>query len=276
MAATEAPIVLPGDAIDPSLIPTSNKKRPLRLGPGLRHVPPDTLQSTVAGELITDPKKNTMYIEYNSRRVRLLPSSSPSPLSPSHSTLTNNHPQYIPSQNDLIIGQIHHSSGDLYYVTLNPHAPQALLPHLSFESATKKTRPQLDRGQVIYARVTMANKHMDPELECVSQQTGKSEGLGPLSGGTVFNVSLGLARRLMLPRPREDGGVAVLDVLAEDEGLVFETAVGRNGKVWVSSESVRTVVIVGRALAEVDERGAGFGEEMQRKLVRRLVRDTKG
>lgn len=184
--------------------------------------------------------------------------------------------QYIPSQNDLIIGQIHHSSGDLYYVTLNPFAPQALLPHLSFEAATKKTRPQLDRGQVIYARVTMANKHMDPELECVSQQTGRSEGLGPLNGGTVFNISLGLARRLMLPRPREDGGVAVLDVLAEDEGLVFETAVGRNGKVWVSSESVRTVVIVGRALAEVDERGAGFGEEMQKKLVRRLVRETKG
>ena len=74
MAATASPIVLPGDAIDPSLIPTSNKKRPLRLGPGLRHVPPDTLQSTVAGELITDPRKNTMYIEYNSRRVSILPS----------------------------------------------------------------------------------------------------------------------------------------------------------------------------------------------------------
>ncbi|OIW31358.1 hypothetical protein CONLIGDRAFT_313916 [Coniochaeta ligniaria NRRL 30616] len=251
MASTEAPIVLPGDIIDTSLIPTSNKKRPLRLGPGLRHVPPDTLQSTVAGELITDPKKNTMYIEYNSHR-------------------------YVPSQNDLVIGQIHHSSGDLYYVTLNSFAPQALLPHLSFESATKKTRPQLDRGQLIYARVTMANKHMDPELECVSQQTGKSEGLGPLNNGTVFNVSLGLARRLMLPRPREDGGVAVLDMLAEDEGLVFETAVGRNGKVWVGSESVRTVVIVGRALAEVDEKGAGFGVDQQKKLVRRLMRDVKG
>ncbi|KAB5528858.1 hypothetical protein GE09DRAFT_975000 [Coniochaeta sp. 2T2.1] len=250
MAATEATIVLPGDTIDASLIPISNKKRPLRLGPGLRHVPSDTLQSTVAGELITDPKKNTMYIEYNSRR-------------------------YIPSPNDLIIGQIHHSSADLYYVVLNPHAPQALLPHLSFESATKKTRPQLDRGQVIYARVTMANKHMDPELECVSQQTGKSEGLGPLNGGTVFNVSLGLARRLMLSRPREDGGVAVLDLLAEEEGLVFETAVGRNGRVWVGSEDVRTVVVVGRALAEVDEGGAGFGEGQQRKFVRKLVRGGK-
>lgn len=78
MAATEGSIVLPGDAIDPSLIQTSNKKRPLRLGPGLRHVPPETLQSTVAGELVADHKKNTMYIEYNSRRVRLLSS----PLSP--------------------------------------------------------------------------------------------------------------------------------------------------------------------------------------------------
>lgn len=122
----------------------------------------------------------------------------------------------------------------------------------------------------------MANKHMDPELECVSQQTGKSEGLGPLTGGTVFSISLGLARRLMLPKPAEDGGVAVLDLLAEEDGLVFETAVGRNGKVWVGSEIVRTVVMVGRALAEVDERGPGFGVQEQRKLVRRLVKEVKG
>lgn len=68
--------------------------------------------------------------------------------------------------------------------------------------------------------------------------------------------------------------MAVMDFLAE-EGLVFETAVGRNGKVWVGSESVRTVIIVGRALREVDEAGGGFGVDQQKKLVRRLLREVK-
>lgn len=70
---TEKVFVLPGDTIDRSLIPESTNKRPLRLGPGLRHVPPDTLQPTIAGELVTNPKKKSMFIDYNSRRVYLLP-----------------------------------------------------------------------------------------------------------------------------------------------------------------------------------------------------------
>lgn len=119
---------------------------------------------------------------------------------------------------------------------------------------------------------------MDPELECVSASTGKADGLGPLptqNPNCVFDVSLGFARRLLMARSREEGGVGVLEMLGgeEGQGLGFETAVGRNGKVWVASESARTVVIVGRALQETD-RGR-LGMEAQRKLVRRLVREVR-
>ncbi len=68
--ATDRPLVLPGEAIDPSLIP-SHPKHPLRLGPGLRHIPPSDIVPTVAGQLTTNPLKNSMWIEYNSNRVRL-------------------------------------------------------------------------------------------------------------------------------------------------------------------------------------------------------------
>ena len=115
---------------------------------------------------------------------------------------------------------------------------------------------------------------MDPELECVSPATGKSDGLGPLTGpGCVFDISLGFARRLLMARSREEGGVGVLEMLAEEEGMAFETAVGRNGRVWVGSESVKTVCVVGRALQETD-RGR-LGMEGQRRLVRRLVREMR-
>ena len=176
--------------------------------------------------------------------------------------------QYIPATGDLVIGQVHHGAADFYYVSLSPHTPNALLPTLAFEGATKKTRPLLNAGALVYARVALANKHMDPELECVHPATGKADGLGPLAGGMAYTVSLGFARRLLMAGA--GGAVVVLEELG-GLGLSFETAVGRNGRVWVGSESVRTVMAVGRALRETDE--GNLDEERQRKLARKLARE---
>ncbi|KAL8386945.1 hypothetical protein RB595_010279 [Gaeumannomyces hyphopodioides] len=273
------PFVLPGEALAPSQIPT-HPKRALRLGPGLRHIPPSSIVPTVAGQVVADAKKTAVWVEYNGGR-------------------------YAPAAGDLVVGQVHHSSADYHFVSLAPHTPNALLPVLAFEGATRKTRPVLAPGSLVYARVAMASRHMDPELECVSQATGKADGLGPLpspsatapqgqqaasgSGnsasasagagvttttttttGTVFGVSLGFARRLLMPRAERDAGLVVLDALA-DEGLAFETAVGRNGRVWVASDSLPTLVLVGRALAEVDE--GGLDVVAQRRLVKRLIKE---
>ena len=94
--------------------------------------------------------------------------------------------------------------------------------------------------------------------------------MGELKGGMVFDVSLGMARRLLMARQKEDGGVVVLEEIAEK--LPFEVAVGRNGRVWVNAGSVREVLCVGRALQEVDE--GGFGVEEQKKVVRKLLKNT--
>lgn len=122
----------------------------------------------------------------------------------------------------------------------------------------------------MYARVSSADKHMDAEIECVHPSTGKSEGLGPLTGGMLFQVSLGMARRLMMPRSAQEGRVVVLDELAA-AGLQFETATGRNGRMWVDSESVKTVIAVGRAVQETDS--SRLGVEEQKKLVRKIIKE---
>lgn len=63
-------IVLPGDEIPRDALPKAqNEKKALKLGPGLRHIPPNTITTTIAGALVTDSKKNAAYIEYNSGRV---------------------------------------------------------------------------------------------------------------------------------------------------------------------------------------------------------------
>ncbi|KAI1641498.1 hypothetical protein F4809DRAFT_16411 [Biscogniauxia mediterranea] len=237
-------IVLPGDHIDPSLIP-SHPKRALKLGPGLRHIPPNELVPTVAGQLATDYKKNSIWVEYNGGR-------------------------YVPAVGDLVIGTVQRSAAEYYYVALSGYTSNALLPQLAFEMATKKTRPNLNPGALVYARVCLANRHMDPELECVSPTTGKADGLGPLNGGMLYDVSLGMARRLLMRKSLEDGKVAVLEELGA-AGLAFETAVGRNGKVWVNSDKIKTVLIVGRAIQETDEKNLSV--EQQKKLVRKLIKE---
>ncbi|KAI0172447.1 hypothetical protein GGR52DRAFT_544638 [Hypoxylon sp. FL1284] len=236
--------VLPGDQIDPSLIP-SHPKRALRLGPGLRHVPPNELVPTVAGQLVTDHKKNSIWVECSGGR-------------------------YTPTVGDLVIGTVHHSAADYFYVMLSGYTSNAILPQLAFEMATKKTRPNLSPGSLVYARVSLANRHMDPELECVSPATGKADGLGPLNGGMLFDISAGMARRLLMRKSVEEGKVVVLEELGS-AGFAFETAVGRNGKIWVNSESVKTVMAVGRAVKETDE--GNLGIEQQKKLVRRLIKE---
>ncbi|CAK7272141.1 exosome non-catalytic core subunit rrp40 [Sporothrix epigloea] len=252
-----ARIFLPGDDIDPGqLLPArsaagtdkkSRKPPPLRLGPGLRLLlPSGQVVSTVSGEIAVDRRKNLLWIESEGGR-------------------------YNPTTGDLVIGQVLHTTADQAVVALAPHdAPplRAVLPVLSFAGATRKNRPDLHSGTLVYARVALAAKHLDTELECVDTTTGKSEGLGPLLGGTVFTVSLLMARRLLIASA-EKSGVVVLAALG-DEGLSFETAVGRNGRLWVNSQDTRTMVLVGRAILATDEQN--LDAKQQQALVKKLVK----
>lgn len=88
--------------------------------------------------------------------------------------------------------------------------------------------------------------------------TGKGEGLGPLKGGMLFKISLGMARRLLAPKSE----LPLLDVVGAKVG--FEITVGRNGLVHVDGGNVRTTLAVGRGIQEVDEKA--LGESGQRKL----------
>lgn len=178
--------------------------------------------------------------------------------------------QYIPAVDDLVIATIHHSSTDTYHANITDYTSYAQLPQLSFEGASKKTRPQLTQGSLVYARVSLANKHMDPELECVSASTGKSDGLGPLTGGMLFNISTGMSRRLLMSKQVEQGGVCVLEELG-GAGVAFEIAVGRNGKLWVDSKSTKTTLAVGRTVQEIDQKKLSMEE--QKKLVKKVVRE---
>jgi exosome complex component RRP40 len=52
-------------------------------------------------------------------------------------------------------------------------------------------------GSLVYARVSLAHKDMEPELECFDAQSRKSEGFGELKGGFLVRCSLRLCRELV-------------------------------------------------------------------------------
>lgn len=60
--------VLPGELLDPESLP-KHPKWPLKVGPGLRHIPPNTITPTVAGQLCIDSKKNAIWVEFDAGRV---------------------------------------------------------------------------------------------------------------------------------------------------------------------------------------------------------------
>jgi exosome complex component RRP40 len=271
--AMSAPLILlPGDEVPRDHLP-SNNSNPLKLGPGLRLLSQPSskskagnhvLTATQAGLVTTDAKRNTVSIlSFSNRR-------------------------YIPTVNDLVIAQIHHSSIDYFHCMVTPHTAHALLGQLSFEGATKKTRPMLKQGELVYARVLSigVGAGAEVELTCVNPATGKSEpgGLGPLVGGMVFDVSTGMAARLLRASSSSseqsdtiDGLTVVSELGKKLESLGgFELAVGRNGKVWVDcsnagDSAIKATIAIGRCLQTTDEKNLNPAD--QKKLVTRTLRE---
>lgn len=277
-------ILLPGEQIPSDALP-STTSNPLRLGSGVRLLnksPQNPQQSKSSSSSSSSPSKNKH--ELVATHAGLLSTDSKR-----NTVIIHSFPQrrYIPTVNDLVIAQVHRSSQDYFHCVITPHAPLAVLGQLAFEGASKKTRPALKQGDLVYARVLSigVGAGTEVELTCVNPATGKAEpgGLGPLTGGMVFDVSTGLAARLMMKTGSE---VVVLEELGkklENKGG-FEIAVGRNGRVWVDCSSsndsnsssdigVRITIALGQCLQELDRRNLTPAE--QRKLVSRVLRDLK-
>jgi len=210
----------------------------LKLGPGLLQSVSGpsgstTILSTRAGELKHSANRSKWWIESNARR-------------------------YIPAAQESVLGQIISRAGEGYRVDIGAAHP-ASLDGLAFEGATKRNRPNLKVNSLVYARVSLAHKDMEPELECFDAQTRKAEGFGELKGGFVVKCSLGMSRLLLDPNH------FLLPLLGSRFPL--ECAVGTNGRVWVDTKSTQNTIVVGRCIEAADPDGGCLGEADVRKLL---------
>ncbi|KAJ3328853.1 exosome non-catalytic core subunit rrp40 [Blyttiomyces sp. JEL0837] len=223
---THAPpftVVLPGDRIPipsspSSASPTASTtstipSTKLKLGPGMRQENNEIVVMK-QGLLKWGPSSEKVWVEGSQRR-------------------------YVPQLGERVLGVIISRHAENYRVDI-AGAHVASLGAFAFEGATKKNKPNLEIGTIVYGRVSLANKDMEPEIECVNPSNGKADGFGEMKGGFMFKCSLGLARSLLKPQN------PVLQAMGKL--FAFEIAVGMNGRVWVDSGNARHVVMLVNAI----------------------------
>lgn len=227
--------VLPGDIITKQGQQQQQQQQPIRLGPGLQVLQDgDGVMCVRAGVLRYVSKMNKYFVESYQKKVSLsfFSTSLAHTHSPSHMYTVSQYIyiQYIPMLEDMVIGVIR-ARGEYYRVDIGAHQ-FAQLHNLSFDGATKRNRPNLRVGDLVYCRVMQADRHLEAnEITCQSAKnkkdwvTGESI-FGQLKGGYVFECSLAMCRKLLDPQ------CAILRLL----GVLFrfEIAVGMNGRVWIS------------------------------------------
>ncbi|GAB0496041.1 hypothetical protein MMPV_007351 [Pyropia vietnamensis] len=196
--------------------------------------------------------------------------------------------RYSPATGDVVIGTILDRNIDGYRVSIGA-SEAARLPGLAFAGATKRNKPTLLPGALLFGRVAAASRATEAELTCVevgenvSWLSGEAT-YGELVGGNVVRVGLDAARRLMAGgggggdgaaggRKRAGaaaGGPGVLAALGEV--MSFEVVVGLNGRVWIKADQTPYTVLICNAIARVADMEVAAGVAAVRKLMAQVVR----
>ncbi|KAK7101139.1 exosome complex component RRP40-like [Littorina saxatilis] len=214
MAAHMDRIVLPGDKI--SDLKESETSKKVVLGPGLRTETEDVYACKPGVLKFKEP--NVYWIDTHQKR-------------------------YVPVKGEHVIGIVTQKAGDIFRVDIGG-SDQASLSYLSFEGSTKRNRPDVKVGDIVYSRLLVANKDMEPEVVCIDSH-GRSSGMGVIrSGGFLFKTSLNLVRKMCNPQC----------VLMKSLGnkFPFEVMVGMNGRIWVKGRTNKETVALANAVCAAE------------------------
>uniref|UniRef100_A0A7S3U982 Ribosomal RNA-processing protein 40 n=1 Tax=Picocystis salinarum TaxID=88271 RepID=A0A7S3U982_9CHLO len=206
-------VVLPGDVVFD--LPDSGR---VRLGGGLQVVGSSgnmRVTATKAGVLRRAPNAGRFWLE-------------------------GSYGVYAANVGDFVVGIVEERHAEGYNVDIGS-SRKATLSAFAFEGATRRNRPNIKIGDLVYCRVEEVDRDLEPCLTCIDRN-GKASGFGLLPPGNLIGCSTGLARRLLHPEH-----AVVLEVLSS-EGLQFECAVGLNGRIWISADSPKTTFLISNAI----------------------------
>ena len=106
--------------------------------------------------------------------------------------------KYCSESGDLVIGRIVDRQGEHYRIDIGDRF-DALLQYYDFEGATKRNRPILESGDLIYARVSHSSVNSNAMLTCKSANNKKTWSSGeaefiPLISGYLISGSVALSQ----------------------------------------------------------------------------------
>lgn len=205
-------IVMPGDVLEQYL-----SKEMTMLGPGL--MKSDNKVVATKSGILNMRNKNLIWIDSHQKR-------------------------YVAARGECVIGIVRTKGSYHVRVDINS-ADLAGLSLLAFEGANKRNKPNLNVGDLVYAKVLSASKHIETELVCVNSN-GKRDGLGVIGdkGGSLMSLSIDTTRVLLAPQ------CDFLEKLGET--YRYEIAVGMNGRVWINSRDPSAIVQVANELRMFD------------------------
>ncbi|XP_076144230.1 exosome complex component RRP40 [Alosa pseudoharengus] len=225
-------VLLPGDVFtfEPPAPETNLKPEKVVCGPGLRR-DGDDVRVCKCG-VLRHKTPNVFWIDSQQKR-------------------------YVPVKGETVIGVVTAKSGDIFKVDVGG-SELASLSYLAFEGATKRNRPNVQVGDLVFAQFIIANKDMEPELVCIDS-CGRANGMGVFGeGGFLFRVSLGLVRRLLAPQS---------EIVADLSGLFpCELVVGMNGRVWVKAKSTQQTLILANLLESSENMTATQRQALFRRV----------
>lgn len=203
-------IVVPGNIVEG--IAGIDDKSKVVLGPGLRRIGDEVIVSKSG--ILRSKNPNSYWVDTHQKR-------------------------YIPIRGEHVVGIVASKAGDFFKVDIGC-SEQASLHYLGFEGATKKNRPVLNVGDVLYAVLLIASKDMEPELVCIDAN-GKQGKMGPLkSDGFLFRCSLNLIKKILNPM------CSILNILGKN--IKHEIAIGMNGRIWVRAKDIKSTIAVSSAI----------------------------
>jgi exosome complex component RRP40 len=134
---------------------------------------------------------------------------------------------YIPEKNHFVVGIIKSRVGDNYIVDIN--APvDGILGNLEFDGATKRNRPNLNSGDIVFTRVADYSKFIGAKLSCLNIGYSAKSALSELKGGMII---YGLRGKEKLVEEK----IEVIKNYCK-----FEVAFGKNDILWFSCSHPKT------------------------------------
>ena len=208
--------VLPGDTIALSSLPSPlDSASSITLGPGLHYDKDTSAFTSHSCGHIREPSSLTYYVDGHR---------------PAASSL---------SSGDHVLGIVVRRQLESLLVDIG-YNELASLSLYDFEGSTKRTKPNVDRGDVIYGQLKIDGE-CQPQITCINED-GKADGMGVLhENGYIFDIPIEIANNLI----DHDN---LLKELGND--IPFEIAIGANGRVWVKAATTRTMIALRKVLLE--------------------------